>query len=100
RRDAAWTRGAWIRDNVADWTAPAGQISAYRKAHDDPKVTGNAPAKVLLGQATSWRTAPPTLKWTKAESLQRPFLEKLYLGQAKPKEALDDMAKQISAIPD
>jgi multiple sugar transport system substrate-binding protein len=100
RRDAAWTHVAWIRDNVADWTALAGQISAYRKAHDDPKVTSNAPAKVLLGQANNWRTAPPTVKWTKAESLQRPFLEKLYLGTAKAKDAMDELAKQINAIPD
>ena len=65
-----------------------------------PKVTGNAPAKVLLGQATNWRTAPPTIKWTKAESAQRPLLEKVYLGQAKPKDAMDELAKQINAIPD
>ncbi|HZR01019.1 MAG TPA: hypothetical protein VFC93_19620, partial [Chloroflexota bacterium] len=100
RRDAAWTHIQWIRDNVQDWTALAGQISAYKKAHDDPKVTSNGPAKVLLAQAPNWRTAPPTVKWTKAESLQRPILEKVYLGQAKPKDAMDDLAKQINAIPD
>jgi multiple sugar transport system substrate-binding protein len=100
RRDAAWTHIGWIRDNVAEWTAMAGQVSAFKKAHDDPKVTGNPATKVLLGQANNWRTAPVTIKWTKAESLTRPVLEKVYLGQMKPKEAMDDLAKQINAIPD
>lgn len=100
KREAAWTHILWIRDNVAEWTLRAGQVSAYRKPHDDPRINADPALKVFLSQAPDWRNGQPTPKWTRAETITGPVLEKVYLGQMSPKDAMDDLARQINAIPD
>jgi ABC-type glycerol-3-phosphate transport system substrate-binding protein len=100
KRAAGWTHIRWITDNVAVWTSQAGQVSAFKKAHTDPKVTGNPSLKVFLDQAPTWQVGQPTVKWVKAETLTRPVVEAIYTGQKQAKPALEDLAKQINAIPD
>ena len=41
RRDAAWTHIRWMTDHVAEWTLKAGQVSASRKAHTDPRIAAD-----------------------------------------------------------
>lgn len=98
--EAAWAHIRWITDHVAEWTLRAGQISATTKTHGDAKIAEDPALKVFLGQAPNWQVGQPSVKWVKAESLTRPVIEKVYTGQMGAKEAMDDLAKQIEAIPD
>jgi multiple sugar transport system substrate-binding protein len=100
KREAAWTHTTWVRDNVVEWTARAGQISAYKKVHEDPKITSEPALKVFMGQNANWQVGQPAVKWVKAENLSRPVVEKVYTGQMSAKDAMEDLAKQINAIPD
>jgi len=100
RREAAWTHIRWMTDHVAEWTLKAGQVSASRKAHTDPRVTGDPVLKTLLGQAPNWQVGQPTPKWVAAENLTRPVIESIYTGQKPAKAAMEDLARQISALPD
>ena len=100
KRDAAWTHVRWMTDHVADWTLKAGQVSASRKAHADPRITGDPVLKTLLAQASSWQAGQPTPKWVAAENVTRPVIESIYTGQRPAKAAMEDLAKQINALPD
>jgi ABC-type glycerol-3-phosphate transport system substrate-binding protein len=100
KRDAAWTHIRWMTDHVAEWTLKAGQVSASRKAHGDPRITGDPVLKTLLGQAPNWQVGQPTPKWVAAENLTRPVIESVYTGQKPPKAAMEDLARQINALPD
>ena len=100
RREAAWTHVRWLTDHVAEWTLKAGQVSASRKAHGDPRVTGDPVLKTLLGQAPNWQVGQPTPKWVAAENLTRPVIESIYTGQKPAKAAMEDLARQINALPD
>jgi multiple sugar transport system substrate-binding protein len=100
RRDAAWTHIRWMTDHVAEWTLKAGQVSAIRKAHTDPRITADPVLKTLLGQASNWQAGQPTPKWVAAENVTRPVIEGLYIGQRQAKAAMEDLAKQINALPD
>ena len=100
RREAAWTHVRWMTDHVAEWTLKAGQVSASRKAHGDPRVTGDPVLKTLLGQAPNWQVGQPTPKWVAAENLTRPVIESIYTGQKPAKAAMEDLARQINALPD
>jgi len=100
RREAAWTHVRWMTDHVAEWTLKAGQVSASRKAHGDPRVTGDPVLKTLLGQAANWQVGQPTPKWVAAENVTRPVIESMYTGQKPAKAAMEDLARQINALPD
>jgi len=69
-------------------------------AHTDPRVTGDPVLKTLLGQAPNWQVGQPTPKWVAAENLTRPVIESIYTGQKPAKAAMEDLARQISALPD
>jgi multiple sugar transport system substrate-binding protein len=100
RRDAAWTHVRWMTDHVAEWTLKAGQVSASRKAHTDPRVTADPVLRTLLAQGSSWQVGQPTPKWVAAENLTRPIIESVYTGQKPAKAAMEDLARQINALPD
>ena len=100
RREAAWAHVRWMTDHVADWTLKAGQVSASRKAHSDPRVTGDPVLKTLLAQAPNWQVGQPTPKWVAAENVTRPVVESIYTGQKPAKAAMEDLARQINALPD
>jgi len=100
RRDAAWAHVRWMTDNVAEWTLKAGQVSASRKAHADPRITGDPVLRVLLAQAPNWQVGQPTPKWVAAENVTRPVIEAVYTGQKPAKAAMEDLARQINALPD
>jgi multiple sugar transport system substrate-binding protein len=100
KRDAAWSHVRWMTDHVAEWTLKAGQVSASRKAHNDPRVTGDPVLKALLAQAPNWQVGQPTPKWVAAENLTRPVIEAVYTGQKPAKAAMEDLARQINALPD
>ncbi|HEV8583658.1 MAG TPA: ABC transporter substrate-binding protein [Methylomirabilota bacterium] len=100
KRDAAWAHVRWMTDHVAEWTLKAGQVSASRKAHGDARITGDPVLKTLLGQAPNWQAGQPTPKWVAAENLTRPVIESMYTGQKPPKAAMEDLARQINALPD
>jgi ABC-type glycerol-3-phosphate transport system substrate-binding protein len=100
RREAAWAHVRWMTDHVADWTLKAGQVSASRKAHSDPRVTGDPVLKTLLAQAPNWQVGQPTPKWVAAENVTRPVVESIYTGQKSAKAAMEDLARQINALPD
>jgi multiple sugar transport system substrate-binding protein len=100
RRDAAWTHVRWMTDHVAEWTLKAGQVSASRKAHGDPRLTGDPVLKTLLAQASSWQIAQPTPKWVAAENVTRPMIESIYTGQKPAKAAMEELARQINALPE
>ena len=55
KRDAAWAHVRWMTDHVAEWTLKAGQVSASRKAHSDPRITADPVLKTLLAQAPNWQ---------------------------------------------
>jgi multiple sugar transport system substrate-binding protein len=99
RRDAAWAHIRWMSDHVADWTLKAGQVSAVRKAHADPRITGDPVLRALLAQAASWQSGQPTPRWVAAENLTRPVIETIYIGQKPAKAAMEDLARQIDALP-
>jgi ABC-type glycerol-3-phosphate transport system substrate-binding protein len=99
KRDAAWTHIRWMTDHVAEWTLKAGQISASRKAHADPRITADPVLRVLMSQGANWQVGQPTPKWVAAENLTRPVIESVYIGQKPPKAAMEDLARQINALP-
>jgi multiple sugar transport system substrate-binding protein len=100
KRDAAWTHIRWMTDHVADWTLKAGQVSAVRKAHGDSRLTADPVLKTLLAQASNWQAGQSTPKWVAAENVTRPVIEGVYIGQRPAKAAMEDLAKQINALPD
>ena len=100
RREAAWTHVRWITDHVADWTLKAGQVSASRKGHTDPRVTADPVLRTLLAQAPNWQVGQSTPKWVAAENVTRPMIESMYTGQKPAKAAMEDLAKQINALPE
>jgi len=100
RREAAWTHVRWMTDNVAEWTLKAGQVSASRKAHSDPRITGDPVLRTLLAQGSSWQVGQPTPKWVAAENLTRPVIDSVYTGQKPAKAAMEDLARQINALPE
>jgi multiple sugar transport system substrate-binding protein len=100
KREAAWTHVRWITDHVADWTLKAGQVSASRKGHTDPRVTADPVLRTLLAQAPNWQVGQSTPKWVAAENVTRPMIESMYTGQKPAKAAMEDLAKQINALPE
>ena len=58
KRDAAWAHVRWMTDHVAEWTLKAGQVSASRKAHSDPRVTADPVLRALLSQAAELAGRP------------------------------------------
>jgi len=100
KRDAAWTHIRWMTDHVAEWTLKAGQVSATRKSHTDPRITGDPVLRTLLAQAPNWQAGQPTPKWVAAENLTRPVIESVYTAQKPGKAAMEDLARQINALPD
>jgi multiple sugar transport system substrate-binding protein len=100
RREAAWTHVRWMTDNVAEWTLKAGQVSASRKTHSDPRITGDPVLRTLLAQGANWQVGQPTPKWVAAENLTRPVIDSVYTGQKPAKAAMEDLARQINALPD
>jgi multiple sugar transport system substrate-binding protein len=99
KREAAWTHVRWMTDHVAEWTLKAGQVSATRKAHTDARITADPVLKTLLAQAPNWQAGQPTPKWVAAENLTRPVIESVYIGQRPAKAAMEDLARQINALP-
>jgi multiple sugar transport system substrate-binding protein len=99
KREAAWTHIRWMTEHVAEWTLKAGQVSASRKSHTDPRITGDPVLKTLLAQAPNWQMGQPTPKWVAAENLTRPVIETVYIGQRPARAAMEDLARQINALP-
>jgi multiple sugar transport system substrate-binding protein len=99
KREAAWRHIRWMSDHVAEWTLKAGQVSARRQAHSDPRVTGDPVLKTLLAQAPNWQGGQPTPSWVAAENLTRPVIETVYIGQKPGRAAMEDLARQINALP-
>jgi ABC-type glycerol-3-phosphate transport system substrate-binding protein len=100
KRDGAWAYMRWVSDHVAEWTLKAGQVSALRKPHSDPRITGDPVLRTLLAQAPNWQGGQPTPKWVAAENLTRPVIETVYIGQKPAGSAMSDLAKQVNALPD
>ena len=100
RREAAWAHVRWMTYHVAEWTLKAGQVSASRKAHADPRITADPVLKTLLAQAPSWQVGQATPKWVAAENVTRPVIDSIYTGQKPAKAAMEDLARQINALPD
>jgi multiple sugar transport system substrate-binding protein len=99
KREAAWTHVRWMTDHVADWTLKAGQVSAFKKPHTDPRITGDPVLKTLLAQGPNWQAGQPTPKWVAAENVTRPVIESVYTGQKPARAAMEDLARQINALP-
>jgi len=100
RRDGAWAYMRWMSDHVAEWTLKAGQVSALRKPHSDPRITSDPVLRTLLAQAPNWQGGQSTPKWVAAENLTRPVIENIYIGQKPAPAAMADLARQINALPD
>jgi len=100
KREAAWRHIRWMSDHVAEWTLRAGQVSARRQAHSDPRITGDPVLKTLLAQAPNWQGGQPTPRWVPAENLTRPVIETVYIGQKPARAAMEDLARQINALPE
>jgi multiple sugar transport system substrate-binding protein len=100
KRDAAWTYIRWVTDHVAEWTLRAGQVAANRKSHQDPRIVGDPVLKTLLAQAPAWQAGQSLPKWVAAENLTRPLIESVYTGQKPAKAAMEELARQITALPD
>jgi multiple sugar transport system substrate-binding protein len=100
KRDAAWAHIRWMSDHVAEWTLKAGQVSALRKPHSDPRITGDPVFRTLLAQAGQWQSGQPTPKWVAAENITRPVIENVYIGQKPAAAAMGELARQINALPD
>jgi multiple sugar transport system substrate-binding protein len=100
KREAALTHVRWMSDHVAEWTLKAGQVSALRKAHSDPRITADPVLRTLLAQAPSWQHGQATPKWVAAENLTRPVIETVYIGQKPARAAMEDLARQINALPE
>jgi multiple sugar transport system substrate-binding protein len=99
KREAVWTHMRWMSDHVAEWTLKAGQVSAFRKAHADPRITADPVLRTLLAQAPNWQLGQPSPRWTAAENLTRPVIETVYIGQRPARAAMEDLARQINALP-
>jgi multiple sugar transport system substrate-binding protein len=99
RREAAWAHVRWMTEHVAEWTLKAGQVSASRKAHGDPRITSDPVLRTLLAQAPNWQVGQSTPKWVAAENVTRPVIETVYTGQKPAKAAMEDLARQINALP-
>jgi len=56
--------------------------------------------KTLLAQAPNWQGGQPTPKWVAAENLTRPVIETIYIGQKPARAAMEDLARQINALPE
>jgi multiple sugar transport system substrate-binding protein len=100
KRDAAWAHVRWMSDHVAEWTLKAGQVSALRKPHGDPRITGDPVLRTLLAQAGQWQSGQATPKWVAAENITRPMIENVYIGQKPAAAAMGDLVRQINALPD
>ena len=100
KRDGAWAYMRWMSDHVAEWTLKAGQVSALRKAHSDPRITSDPVLRTLLAQAPNWQGGQATPKWVAAENLTRPVIENVYIAQKPAAAAMTDLARQINALPD
>ena len=100
RREAAWTHVRWMTDHVAEWTLKAGQVSASRKAHGDARINADPVLKTLLAQAPNWQAGQPTPRWVAAENVTRPVIETMYIGQKPARAAMEDLARQINALPE
>jgi multiple sugar transport system substrate-binding protein len=99
KREAAWAHIRWMTDHVTEWTLRAGQVSASRKAHSDPRLTADPVLKTLFSQAPNWQAGQSTPKWVAAENLTRPVMETVYIGSKPAKAAMEDLARQINAMP-
>jgi multiple sugar transport system substrate-binding protein len=99
KREAAWTHIRWMSDHVAEWTLKAGQVSAFRRAHSDPRIAADPVLRTLLAQAPNWQVGQPTPKWVAAENVTRPVIETVYIGQRPARAAMEDLARQIDALP-
>jgi ABC-type glycerol-3-phosphate transport system substrate-binding protein len=99
KRDAAWAHIRWMTDHVAEWTLKAGQVSAFRKAHSDPRITSDPVLRTLLAQAPNWQVGQATPKWVAAENVTRPVIETVFIGQRPARDAMEDLTKQINALP-
>ncbi|HET6369211.1 MAG TPA: ABC transporter substrate-binding protein [Pseudomonadales bacterium] len=99
KRDAAWTHIRWMTDHVADWTLKAGQVSASRKAHSDPRIAADPVLRVLMSQGANWQVGQPSPRWVAAENLTRPVIESVYIAQKPARAAMEDLARQINALP-
>ena len=100
KRDAVWAHMRWVTENVAEWTLRAGQIAASKKSHSDPRIAGDPYLKAFLAQTSNWYFGQPTPRWVAAENLVRPAIEGVYVGQKPPKAAMEDLARQINALPE
>src|SRR5436309_13957378 len=78
KREAAWTHVRWMTDHVAEWTLKAGQVSAYRKAHTDARITADPVLKTLLAQAPNSQGGQPPPKRLAADNVTRPVIDSLY----------------------
>ena len=101
KRDAAWAHMRWMTDNVAEWTLKAGQVSASRKAargpahHRRPGPEGPAgPGAQLAGRA-----AHPEVGRGR-EPHPSGDRERSTTGRSRPRAAMEDLARQINALPD
>ena len=65
-----------------------------------PRITGDPVLERLLAQAPNWQAGQPTPKWVAAENLTRPVIESVYTAQKPGKAAMEDLARQINALPD
>ena len=99
KREACWAHIRWMTDHVAEWTLKAGQVSAFRKAHSDPRIQADPALRTLLAQSGNWQVGQQTPKWVAAENLTRPVIENVYIGQTPARAAMEDLAKQINALP-
>ena len=99
KREAAWTHIRWMTDNVAEWTLKAGQVSAARKAHGDPRIAADPVLRVLMSQGANWQVGQPSPRWVAAENLTRPVIESVYIGQKPARAAMEDLARQINSLP-
>ena len=99
KRDAAWTHIRWMTDHVAEWTLKAGQVSASRKAHSDPRIAADPVLRVLMSQGANWQVGQPSPRWVAAENLTRPVIESVYIAQKPARAAMEDLARQINALP-
>ena len=90
-----------MTDHVADWTLKAGQVSASRKA---PQRSARRPPTPCCARCSrrrpNWQVGQPTPKWVAAENVTRPVIESMYTGQKPAKAAMEDLAKQINALPE
>ena len=100
KRDAVLTHVRWMSDHVAEWTLKAGQVSALRKAHSIPP--GSRPTR-SFGRCSpkppTGKFGQATPKWVAAENVTRPVIETVYIGQRPARAAMEDLAKQINALP-